>query len=125
MEEKHHKNETLRSDEASRAILATLERIKDKEVAMNKKAMQSKLGQVIKYGDVVQLLHIRSQKFLTVSRTATAKVEPENFQVILQKGASTLSWFTLTPSSPILSDGDPVVSTLVANTTIFLLHLLA
>lgn len=90
--------------------LATLKRVKDKEAEMNKKTMQDKRGQTISYGDVVQLLHLRSEKFLTVSRTDVAKVEPENFQVGLVKDASTLSWFTLKPSAAFHNENDPVVS---------------
>jgi len=109
LEEKHSKNAALRSDESSKMQLATLKRVKDKEAEMNKKTMQDKRGQTISYGDVVQLLHLRSEKFLTVSRTDVAKVEPENFQVGLVKDASTLSWFTLKPSAAFHNENDPVV----------------
>ena len=109
LEEKHSKNAALRSDENSKVQLATLRRVKDKEVEMNKKTMQDKVGQTISFGEVVQLLHLSSQKYLTVSRTDVAKVEPENFQVELAKDVSSLAWFTLKPSAAFHAEYDPVV----------------
>jgi inositol 1,4,5-triphosphate receptor type 1 len=109
LEERHAKNPKLAADEHSKQQLATLKRVKDKELEMNNKNMQDKLGQDVNFGDIVQLLHLRSQKYLSISRTAVAQVESENFQVYLTKDLSSLCWFTLKPSEAFQSILDPLV----------------
>ena len=71
--------------------------------------LQEKTGQVIRYGEVVQLLHLRSQKWLTVSDKLPSDTEVENFKVSLEHGASMFSWFTMRPSAAFHSDHDVVV----------------
>jgi hypothetical protein len=91
-------------------LLTTLRRVNRKEQEMNRKLMADQMGSDITYGQVIQLKHKKSGKFLSVSKDDTAISETENFRVLLCSQASTLSWFTLQPAKAFQSDNEPVMN---------------
>jgi hypothetical protein len=97
--------------EMKKAYLATLIRVRDKEDEMNKRFMSECVGTPVVYGDVVQLKHVRSGKFLTASDSSVSISEPENFVIYLADSASTLSWFSLNPAKAYNTMAEPVINT--------------
>jgi hypothetical protein len=96
--------------EQQNELLGTLRRVNRKETEMNKKLMADQMGSDIVYGQVIQLKHKKSGKFLSVSKDDTALSETENFRVHLCDRASTLSWFTVQPAKAFQSDNEPIMN---------------
>jgi hypothetical protein len=80
------------------------------EKKLNKKLMNMKIGKAISFGDVIQLLHVKSQKFLTVSPFLLAKHERENLRVYLKEDGDPMSWFELMPRYKYDKEGQPVAN---------------
>jgi hypothetical protein len=75
------------------------------EERMNEKLMALKLGKPVTYGDVIQLRHVKSNKFLTVSpMLALAKDEKENLRVSLERYGDSTSWLEIIPRA--ITDND-------------------
>ncbi len=91
-------------------MLRSLERAHESEREMNKKQFEQYLGTQIKFGAKMQLLHRKSQKFLTVNKGVTAKHETENLKVYLDKDGSEYSWFNASPFFGIDREGNDMES---------------
>lgn len=64
----------------------------ERQAAVNEDEFLSVVGEAIIYGQVVQLRHMASGKFVTIRRTA-AEVERGALQVVLEDGGMEGSWF--------------------------------
>lgn len=105
------KQDTLEGDvEKLSKLLGTLELAMDNERALNEAYMKSSIGNQVHLGDVVQLFHVKSNKYLTVEATQVAFKERENLRVSLSEYGSSLSWFTVVPAFKIDREGEPCVS---------------
>lgn len=89
--------------------LMGLKRGKENEKKFNKKHMEQRIGAHVLYGEVIQLLHRKSKKFLTVDETSIAKNERENLKVCLCEEGNSLSWFKCGPHFKIDRDGEPIM----------------
>jgi hypothetical protein len=67
------------------------------EDRLNEKLMSMKFGKPVAFGDVIQLRHFLSRKYLTVSSTALAKVERRNMRVGMQTRGDSMSWLEFMP----------------------------
>jgi hypothetical protein len=85
-----------------------LKRIKGKEEAINAHLFDTRAGHPVVYGEAIQLLHVSSGKYLTVSREETSQTEPENLKIYLSERMSQNSWFKMSPAGDINSEGDLV-----------------
>lgn len=63
----------------------------------------------IVYGQVVQLRHKKSQKFLSVTMKEMSELEKDCLKVTLVENGNEGSWFVITPRLKMRSEGEPVV----------------
>ena len=88
----------------------SLIRGKQSERALNASQFARMTGTVVKFGEMVQLRHVKSGRYLTVSQTEVATVEKENLKIFLDQEGSSSSLLTLGTRFRIDRDGDPVNS---------------
>ena len=70
--------------------------------------MEKSIGKEVRYGDQIQLRHVKSTKYITITTTQTAETERENLVVMLNESGSSLSWLTVMPRLKIDQEGDIV-----------------
>ena len=90
--------------------LQALERGYINEQKLNEQYMKTKFGTPVRYGDTIQLLHVKSKKYLTIIPTEVAAVEKENIKISLDVAGSTESWLIVQPRFKINQTGDMVMS---------------
>jgi hypothetical protein len=88
---------TAKSVRLEREHLNQLRRAALNEQRLNEKLMGLRKGKPIAFGDPVQLRHVKSQKFLTISIDVLAKDERENMRVYLNPEGDSLSCLGFMP----------------------------
>jgi hypothetical protein len=95
--------------ERQKDLYATLQRVYNKERKMNEKLQNEQQGVQLQYGDVIQLMHVQSGRFLSCAEHGVSLSEPENFRVKLTSTASMRSWFTIRSAKAfVIRAEDPV-----------------
>lgn len=67
------------------------EYVKDIDTSFSKSNIQ--LGSTVKYGNIIQLLYLKSEKYLTINKGAQSATEKNGYQVLLDGVGSESSWF--------------------------------
>jgi hypothetical protein len=83
---------------------------KEMEMRLNDFDQGSRFGEVVNFGSIIQLFHVKSGKYLTVMANKLAQFERENLRVTLDKYGSEASWIQLLPRFKMDSEGDAILS---------------
>jgi len=108
------KNEFLNGSEneeivhENSSILSQLYRAAVTEQKLNESMMSLKYGKPILFGDSIQLRHMKSKQFLTVSKHELAKQERENMKVTLIDTGNILSGLVFSSRFKSDKDGVPI-----------------
>lgn len=96
-EENIEVKKTSKSVKMEREHLNQLRRAALNEQRLNEKLMGLRKGKPVAFGDPIQLRHVKSQKFLTVSIDTLARDERENMRVYLNAEGDSLSCLGFMP----------------------------
>ncbi|VDP80097.1 unnamed protein product [Echinostoma caproni] len=81
----------------------------DAEKQMNELENIKTFGSIVHYGSVIQLLHMKSNKMLTVKKKQPARWDRRAMLVCLEDYGSEGSWFCVNPFYKHRQNGDPVM----------------
>lgn len=97
-------------DKSQARYVNSLKKGRDNEVRLNRTYMEKRAGQVVLFGDVIQLYHVKSKKYLKLIPDEVAKVERENLHLTLDEHGDIYSWIQVLPRFKIDREGDPIKS---------------
>jgi hypothetical protein len=80
------------------------------EEKMNNLYMKNKFGEPIHYGDSIQLLHVKSKKYVTIVENEVSPSERQNIRVLLHPRGTSASWLVIQPRFRINKLGDVVIT---------------
>ena len=88
--------------------LQALKRGYNNEVQLNSNYMQKKFGKPVLFGDIIQLYHVKSGKYVKIVPSELARVERENIKIVLCESGDPYSWLQILPRFKIDRVTDPI-----------------
>jgi hypothetical protein len=79
------------------------------ENKLNQRLMALKTGKPVVFGDVIQLRHVKTRGFLTISSNQLAKHEKENMRIEIDSNGDPLSWLEFMPRFKYDKEGQQIV----------------
>ncbi|KAF7640278.1 hypothetical protein Mgra_00000106 [Meloidogyne graminicola] len=112
MEQKRYQQQFINNSDTyiDEEMLKKVENAAEKEKEQNKNDYKKMLGNIIQYGSSIQLLHVKSNKFLTMQKNSPARQERNAMRIYLDKLGNEGSWFFIEPAYKHVSLGDNVMS---------------
>lgn len=101
---------TENQDQGTRNHFEALLKGKENESTLNRTVMKNKTGNIIMFGDTIQLLHVKSGKFITVRPSDLARDERENMKANLSSDGSVMSWLKILPRYKINREGEQITN---------------
>ena len=96
-------------DDAAKGYLNALRKGRENETKLNDNYMHAKVGMAVAFGDIIQLYHVKSRKYLTVNPKELALTERENSRVFLNAEGDLHSWIQFMPRFKIDREGDRIL----------------
>lgn len=78
------------------------------EIQLNNDYMRKKYGKPVLFGDIIQLYHIKSGKYIKIIPGQLASVERENIKVVLSEDGDPYAWLQILPRFKIDRVTDPI-----------------
>lgn len=97
-----------RGDGEEEAGLQSLKANEETEENENLQEYKRMAGKNVSYGQIVQLFHNKSGKFLTITVKEVAELEKHCMKVVLDESGNEGSWFMVTPRFKMRAEGDHV-----------------
>lgn len=108
--QQYYHGDKTNDDPNSVKYVQALQRGRDSENRLNESYMKQKMGTPILFGEIIQLLHLKSGKFLTIVPDQLARDERENIRISLSSEGNSFSWLQLLPRYKIDREGDRILS---------------
>jgi hypothetical protein len=97
-------------DPATKNHMEALMKGKENETVLNKNVMKNKTGNILSFGDAIQLMHVKSGKFIEIKPSDLARDERENMRVTLSADGTVHSWLKILPRYKINREGEQITN---------------